>query len=105
MWTGKSFCFIKNLPQSFSLGLNYCPDERWQFNMEIFRDIRYKNEFCIGICYNISSQFFMRFGIIDHSNSYAIGFGTVYFKMTLDYALTIHQLLGVSHIFTFTLDL
>jgi long-subunit fatty acid transport protein len=95
----------EKLPQSFSLGLCYYPDERWQFNLELFRDIRYKNELCIGIAYNISSQLFMRFGIIDQSNSYALGVGTKFLKMIIDYALTINQLLGVSHIFTFTLDL
>jgi long-subunit fatty acid transport protein len=95
----------EDLPQSFSLGLSYFPDEKWQFNLELFRDIRYKNELCIGIAYSISSQLFMRFGIIDQSNTYNVGMGTKYLKMIFDYALTKNQLLGISHCFTVTFDL
>lgn len=95
----------EKLPQSFSLGLCYYPDEKWQFNLELFRDIRYKSEFCIGIAYSISSHLFLGVGIIDQSNAYTLGLGAKYLKMITDYALSINQVLGISHIFTFTFDL
>ena len=88
------------LPQSFSLGFCYFPQDQFTLSAEIFRDNRYPPDFRLGAAYQFEYPIIIRIGLQDAVNSYSFGLGIKKGVFFIDYALQIHQILGESHIFS-----
>ena len=95
----------EELPQSFSLGICYYPQERLTLSAEIFRDIRFEPDYRMGIAYQFQYPIIIRIGLQDAVNSYCFGLGFISNTFSVDYALQMHQILGESHIFSIAIKL
>jgi len=95
----------EELPQCFSLGIGYYPQERLTISAEIFRYIRFEPDYRMGIAYQFQYPIIIRIGLQDAVNSYCLGFGIIWNTFCVDYALQIHQILGESHIFSIAIKL
>jgi hypothetical protein len=95
----------EELPQCFSLGIGYYPQERLTISAEIFRDIRFEPDYRMGVAYQFQYPIIIRIGLQDAVNSYCFGFGFILNTFCVDYALQIHQILGESHIFSIAIKL
>lgn len=88
----------EKLPQTFSLGFCYQPSNRLLINFELFRDVRFEQDYRAGFSYDIISNLFLRIGIEDKTESYSLGTGIFTELIKFDYAIKLHQTLGTSHI-------
>jgi hypothetical protein len=88
------------LPQTFSLGFCFFPQDRFTISAEVFRDNRYSPDIRLGAAYQFEYPIFIRIGLQDEVNSYSLGLGIKNGVFSVDYALQIHQILGESHIFS-----
>lgn len=95
----------EKLPQSFGLGLCYFPARGLIISTEVYHDIRFDQDFRLGISYQFDYPIIIRIGFQDGVNCYGIGLGTKVNSLCFDYAVQIHTILGVSHIFSFSIQL
>jgi len=95
----------EKLPLSFNLGFAYEPINEMVLSFEIYRDIRYEEEFRAGLSYRLYSPLIFRAGIEDKIDTYSFGAGIIHGWINLDYAVRIHHSLGVSHTMSIILDL
>jgi hypothetical protein len=89
----------EELPQCFSLGIGYYPQERLTISAEIFRDIRFEPDYRMGVAYQFQYPIIIRIGLQDAVNSYSFGLGFMWNTFCVDYALQIHQILGMRNLF------
>ena len=95
----------EDLPQTFSLGICYFPEEQLILTAEIFHDIRFEPDYRIGASYEFEYPIIIRFGFQDAVNSYSLGVGVHWETFFIDYALQMHQILDESHILSITIRL
>ena len=95
----------EKLPQTMSVGICYLSGENSTVSFEVFRDIQFEPEYRAGFSYQLMTAFILRGGMEDRLQSYACGFGLNYSWFEFDYAIKIHQILGVSHIISLSLCL
>jgi len=95
----------EELPQTFSLGFKYNLTERATLFFELFRDVKHEQDYRGGFEYEPYNNIFLRFGVMDNTNTYSFGFGSRFSFLNLDYALIDHSVLGISHSITLGVDI
>jgi len=90
----------EKLPQNFALGFCYMPVKSLSINFELFRDIHFGQDYRLGLIFDITPNIALRAGIGDKTNSYSLGLGTCLNFIKFDYALVMHEIIGISHILT-----
>lgn len=85
------------LPVIMKLGLTYMPVSELRLNLDLFKDVDYKPVIKAGIEYLIIKKFYLRTGVnSNHFKSY-FGGGLILNRFKVDYALSNHDFLGLSH--------
>ena len=95
----------EKLPQTMSLGCSYYLLEALTVMVELFRDIRFEQEYRAGILYKITGSLDFRAGLEDKTDTYSFGLGIQAEWFGFDYALRIHQVLGYSHLISIMMTL
>jgi len=85
------------LPQTVSFGMSFSPHDDLILNFDIFKDVAFPMELRVGAEYLILRRLALRSGIINEPPQFAFGFGFFFPGARVDYALTTHQSLGMSH--------
>lgn len=87
----------ERVPTVLNAGCSYRPVEKVVLNAEVEKDIDLEASFKSGMEYSFLPKFSARAGIRTRpfTNYYGLGFKT--WKITIDYALTMVQILGSSH--------
>ena len=95
----------EKLPQTMSLGFGYYPLDALSVSVELFRDIRFEQEYRAGFLYKITSSLDFRAGLEDKTDTYSFGLGIHTEWVGFDYALRVHQILGNSHLISIMMTL
>ena len=89
------------LPTVFRLGTAFIPSEKVQFLVEAEKDILHPLRINSGIEYKLNNVFTMRLGIRTKPTNFNFGIGgKISEKIAFDLALSYHQILGFSPIFS-----
>jgi hypothetical protein len=88
----------EKVPQSFSLGWCYSPQENFALCYELYRDVKYETEYRAGVMIRIPPALAVRFGLEDKMNTCNLGLGITVHGIQFDYAVILHQVLGISHV-------
>ena len=95
----------EKIAQCFVIGFSYAPMQEINLFADLYRDVRYEQDYRAGISYIIMPEIEIRIGLEDKINTYSIGFGTAINNFVFDYALSVHQVLGISHLFSFMVEI
>ena len=95
----------EQLPQSFSSGFSLSPVAGLILNMDIFKDIDFPAEFRAGIEYLIFNRIALRTGITTQPDNFCAGLGMMFSHFQIEYAMTTHADLGLTHQFGIQLQL
>ncbi len=87
----------EDLPQTFSLGVKYDIFPKSIILFELFRDIRYGQDYRCGVEYEIFNKSYLRIGVSDKTDTYSFGTGIEIDRFIVDYSLMVHNILGSSH--------
>jgi hypothetical protein len=90
------------LPQTTRIGFRYRLAEGLSASFELDKEVPFPVEFRGGIEYHPTHSLNMRFGFGRNPSNFACGFGVNWRRMTLDYACTVHPVLGPSHMGSIT---
>jgi len=93
------------LPQTFSSGLSLTPVRNMIFNLDIFKDSAFPLELRTGVEYTWRNRIAFRAGFTTEPAQFCAGFGCSFSYFTVDYAVTTHQNLGLTHHFSLRLRL
>jgi hypothetical protein len=93
------------LPQTTRIGLRYLLANNATMSLELDKDVRYPVEFRGGIEYCPASLLSLRCGFGRNPSLFSCGFGLNWSRLVLDYACTIHPVLGISHQCSITFQL
>ncbi|UCE06875.1 MAG: hypothetical protein JSW07_02210 [bacterium] len=88
------------LPQTFSTGLSIFPINALTLNVDIFKDSLFPLELRCGIEYLLFHRFALRSGFSTEPAQFCAGFGFLFSHFEVDYAVTSHQSLGLTHHFS-----
>jgi len=94
-----------NLPQTFGTGIAIFPVEDLTLDLDIFKDSMFPLEFRCGIEYLLFHQIALRTGFSTEPAQFAAGLGFLFSHFELDYAVTTHPDLGLTHHLSFQLRL
>lgn len=92
------------LPQIFVAGVNVRPVSALQLNVDLYKDVRFPQELRIGAEFKTLPGLYLRTGVNTQSTNFSVGFGIDYRFFELDYALTNHLVLGITHLITLSLN-
>jgi len=95
----------EQLPQTFSSGLSILPVSGLILNMDIFKDIDFPAELRVGIEYRILNRLAIRSGLTTQPDNFCAGLGLSFSYFAVDYAITNHPDLGMTHQFGIQLKL
>jgi len=95
----------EKLPQRMALGLSYTAAEKMYIVFAVYRDIHFGPEYRAGMAYQLTKGFTIRAGLEDSIETVSTGCGITVNDFCFDYALRIHQTLGLSHILSLYLSL
>jgi len=87
------------LPLIYSLGISYILFKSSSLNLALEKEINYPISFRFGVEHNISKYFDLRLGIMNEPNIYGAGIGINYFIFSLNYSITSHPILNLTHQF------
>ncbi len=87
------------LPQIFRGGFSYLPLKNILLGFEIEKDLRYPFNLKFGLEYNLLEMFAIRFGYNNSPSKFAGGFGVSYSIFQINYAVSSHLDLGLTHLF------
>jgi competence ComEA-like helix-hairpin-helix protein len=93
-----------NLPQTFCTGFSIFPINELTLNMDIFKDSIYPLELRWGIEYLLFHRIALRSGFATEPSQFSAGFGFLFSHFKVDYAVTTHQSLGLTHHFSLQLQ-
>lgn len=85
------------LPQTFSTGISACPVNDLVLNLDLFKDLIFPLELRCGIEYLLFHQIAIRSGFSTEPSQFSAGFGFLFSHFEVDYAVTTHQSLGLTH--------
>jgi hypothetical protein len=94
-----------NQPLIYNLGVSYFPIDRTTLNFSISKEIEFPISIRFGVEYSIIENIFIRIGTHNEPNIYSGGFGINYSLFTINYAITSHQELGLTHQFDVIIDI
>ncbi len=86
-----------NIPMIFNTGFSYSPNEEFNFNVCLEKDIRYNYSLRFGIEYDLMKYISLRSGFANEPARYSAGVGINYSIFSLDYAFFTHTDLGLTH--------
>ncbi len=95
----------EKLPQIFTMGWCYSPHQDITFCCDLFRDVKYGQDYRAGVSIKLKSELTLRFGLEDKSNTCSIGLGLTINRLKFDYTATLHNILGLSHVTSIQLAL
>lgn len=93
------------LPQSLDLGACYLPSENVTLTIGFCKETRIEPEFELGIGCRIMPALVLRAGYEDICESFSMGFGIKLSKFDFDYAITMQQVLNISHSLSVQMEL
>lgn len=85
------------LPVSMKLGISYTPTDEIMLNVDLYKDVEYKPVIKAGLEYKIADKLFVRTGLNSAPFKVFFGGGVCLGKFVVDYAVTSHTFLGMSH--------
>ena len=85
------------LPLQYNIGTSYEVIDKTYLTLAVQKELDFPFSFHFGIEYPIVKYFTLRFGIQNEPNIYSAGLGINYSYFRLDYAVTTHQDLGLTH--------
>ncbi|TRX62197.1 hypothetical protein FNH22_02435 [Fulvivirga sp. M361] len=87
----------ERIPTLFNAGIAYQPSEKLILSLEAEKDIDFDTRFKSGLEYTFLPKFSARTGIqtAPFTNHFGMGFKT--WRINIDYAVTLHQVLGSAH--------
>ncbi|MCU0644551.1 MAG: hypothetical protein MUC94_09845 [bacterium] len=88
------------LPQTFAAGISILPFEDLIINFDIFKDTAFPLELRMGLEYFLFQRIAFRAGFSDEPTEFCFGFGLPFSYFELDYAVTSHIDLGLTHYFS-----
>jgi hypothetical protein len=95
----------EKLPQTLSLGFCYTPVSVLKIGFELYRDVRFKQDYRAGIAYTVAENLVLCMGVDDQTRSFSLGLGIEINSIEIDYGVLVHQILGVSHVISCGLTL
>jgi hypothetical protein len=93
----------EKIPQVFSVGLGYRPTGDLDIGIDLVKDPAYPMEIRLGAECALLGVFSLRIGSGDQPSWYTAGVGITYAFFRMDYAITTHHELGLSHHFSISL--
>lgn len=88
------------LPQTFSMGFSYQPIKPVVLNLDFFKETTFPMELRAGIEYNLFQRIALRSGFSTAPAQFSAGFGLLLSFIEIDYAITTHADLGLTHYFS-----
>ena len=88
---------LGNVPTILMLGLQFKPLPIFFLNAEVEKNISLPAFAKLGMEYNLADNFFLRTGVRSDTFESYYGIALKFFSMQIDYALSLHQELGVSN--------
>lgn len=85
------------LPVIMKVGLSYVPVSELKINLDLYKDVNYKPIVKAGIEYLIVERLYLRTGINTNPLKSFFGLGILLNRFKIDYALSNHDFLGISH--------
>jgi hypothetical protein len=95
----------EKLPQTFALGWSYSPQQNIVLCCDLVRDVKYEQDYRAGVAITLLPQVSVRLGLEDKSNTCSMGLGLAIKKLKFDYAVVLHNTLGLSHVTSIQLGL
>ncbi|MFQ5651446.1 MAG: helix-hairpin-helix domain-containing protein [bacterium] len=87
----------EQLPQTITTGLSLVPAPELIINLELFKDVRFEEEFRFGAEYRPVENLAIRTGAADNPDRFTAGFGVRVRSFTIDYAFFSNNDLGLTH--------
>ena len=84
-------------PIEYNFGISYQIIKKTFINLALQKELDFPFSLRFGIEYPVVQYFTLRFGIQNEPNIYSAGLGINYSHFSLDYAVTFHQVLGLTH--------
>ena len=93
------------LPVSFRAGISYQPVPSFVLNAEVDKTLKHITATKIGVLYQLKKKFYISSGIRTNPFNYTFGIGMDAGKIGIDYAITGHSELGLSHLLSISYKL
>jgi len=93
----------ERLPQELSVGIAYQPLHELILAADLVREKGFPAELRAGVCYSLFECLEVRAGATDAPETYSAGAGLLLSSLRLDYGMTSHPDLGLSHHFALTI--
>ncbi len=93
------------LPQTFCTGMAIFPVNDLILNLDIFKDSMFPLEFRCGLEYLLFNRIALRSGFTTEPSQFCAGFGFLFSHFDVNYAITTHQNLGLTHHLSIQLQL
>lgn len=87
------------LPLIYKVGMSYSTKTETSASFALEKEINFPLSFSLGINYELIKYLSLRFGIKDEPALFSGGIGIFYSFMNINYAVSSHQELGISHQF------
>ena len=85
------------LPLLYTVGTSYEIVNKTYLNLALQKELNFPFSVRFGIEYPVIKFLTLRFGIQNEPDIYSAGIGLNYSLLKLDYAVTVHQVLGLTH--------
>jgi len=95
----------EKIPQAFSTGIMASPLESVHLSLDLIKDVRFPACLKMGVEVSLLETLALRCGTSTDPSMVACGLGLTALFMQIDYAMTYHSVLGMTHLFTFSLSL
>jgi len=86
------------LPLVYNLGLSYTPIKNVNINLALFKELNFPVSVRFGIEYPLIKYLHLRIGVQNEPDLYSGGIGIIYTFLNLNYAVTSHPELGLTHL-------
>lgn len=93
----------EKLPQVFTTGISYRPIPSLSFGLDYEKEIGFAGTPKFGCEYWVIDEVALRAGFVDEPTLYTMGMGVRYSFFQVDYGVTIHRVLGLTHQMSVTL--
>lgn len=87
----------EKLPQTFTTGISYQPVPSLAFVLDYEKEIGFSGTPKFGSEYRVIDEVALRAGFVDEPTLYTLGIGVRYSFFEVDYGVTIHRELGLTH--------
>jgi hypothetical protein len=95
----------ENMPQTFQTGISFIPVDHFILNLDIYKDSLFPLDLRGGFEYTLLQRIAFRSGFSTEPAQFCAGIGFLFSRFIVDYAITTHQSLGLSHHLSLQLQL